>query len=63
MDYSTTLSKNLTSMIKMVITRDIAIEYTASKVTPGKSLMKDEALYACIEGIFYYINNLMKKLR
>ncbi|KYN32070.1 Longitudinals lacking protein, isoforms N/O/W/X/Y [Trachymyrmex septentrionalis] len=50
-DYSTTLSKNITSMIKMVITRNVAIEYTASKVTPGKALMKDEHLYACIEDI------------
>ncbi|KYQ50645.1 Longitudinals lacking protein, isoforms N/O/W/X/Y, partial [Trachymyrmex zeteki] len=50
-DYSTTLSKNITSMIKMVITRNVAIEYTASKVTPGKALMKDEHLYTCIEDI------------
>ncbi|KYM90915.1 hypothetical protein ALC53_01681, partial [Atta colombica] len=50
-DYSTTLSKNITSMIKMIITRNVAIEYTASKVTPGKALMKDEHLYACIEDI------------
>ncbi|XP_018363299.1 PREDICTED: uncharacterized protein LOC108761337 isoform X2 [Trachymyrmex cornetzi] len=50
-DYSTTLSKTITSMIKMVITRNVAIEYTASKVTPGKALMKDEHLYACIEDI------------
>ncbi|KYQ53675.1 hypothetical protein ALC60_04647, partial [Trachymyrmex zeteki] len=50
-DYSTTLSKNITSMIKMVISRNVAIEYTASKVTPGKALMKDEHLYACIKDI------------
>ena len=37
-------------MIKMIITRNVAIEYTASKITPGKALMKDEHLYACIEG-------------
>jgi len=48
-DYST-LSKNITFMIKMIITRNVAIEYTASKITPGKALMKDEHLYACIEG-------------
>ncbi|KYN03466.1 Longitudinals lacking protein, isoforms N/O/W/X/Y [Cyphomyrmex costatus] len=50
-NHSITLSKNMTSLMKMVITRNVATEYTATKVTPGKALMKDEHLYACIEDI------------
>lgn len=57
-------------MLKICITRDVAITYTATKITLGKALMRDEPFYSSIEGTsftygvlhyfyiqFYYINN------
>lgn len=55
-------------MLKICMTRDVAITYTSTKATQGKKVLKEEPFYLCIEGIyifflhiaFYYINNILK---
>ncbi|XP_067207836.1 uncharacterized protein [Linepithema humile] len=51
-DFNSTLTKNITMLLKICITRDVAITYTATKIMHGKKIIKDEPFYTCIEDIF-----------
>lgn len=46
-------------LLKICITRDVAITYTAAKLTLGKALMKDEPFYSCMEGTYCTYNILL----
>lgn len=52
------MSKCIVRMLKMFISKDVAVQFTAIKQAKGKKIMKTTNLFSCVEGDIFllYIN-------
>lgn len=51
LDSNFAISKCMVNMLKMVISREVAMQYTAVKEVKDKNVMSNTNLYSCISGI------------
>lgn len=54
LDGGLAMSKCIVKMLKMFITKDVAVQYTAVKQAKGKQIMRITNLFSCVEGIHHY---------
>nr|XP_012216439.1 PREDICTED: uncharacterized protein LOC105668563 [Linepithema humile] len=55
-DVDQTLSKNISNKLKIIMSREIALKYTAIKEINGKKVFKRTRLYQYIEDIYIGLN-------
>lgn len=59
MDRENVLSRTITNILKKVLSRDVAMLFTATKQTEDKNVFKGTPLCSCILGKQYFYLNLL----